>query len=230
MVSGEPGGNFSSPRDKYITVVSLKKGTEGKGAKLRLSDGSSFFISDLTAASLKEGSSVDDSLIQSLMPYKLFLNLIDRAYKILSIRDHSLKEITRKLNRRTDFHYAVPYVLSILDERGFIDDVRFAESWLRNRLRRNPRGYPVLMGQLRQKGVSAEAAEEAFRRLAEEDSDGDGSEGRGKLLDRAAMRAVEKMLRNNPGIGREKIIKRMKYRGFGYPRICRSIEKFQEGL
>jgi SOS response regulatory protein OraA/RecX len=86
------------------------------------------------------------------------------------------------------------------------------------------------MGQLRQKGVSAEAAEEAFRRLAEEDSDGDGSEGRGKLLDRAAMRAVEKMLRNNPGIGREKIIKRMKYRGFGYPRICRSIEKFQEGL
>ncbi|MFP4383719.1 MAG: regulatory protein RecX [Spirochaetia bacterium] len=230
MVNGEPGGNFSSPKDKTITVVSIKKGTEGKGAKLLLSDGSSFFITDDTAASLEEGASVDESSIHLLMPYKFYLKLLDRAYKILSIRDHSLKEITVKLSRRTDFDYAVPYVLSILDEQGFIDDVRFAELWLRNRFRRNPRGYPVLMGQLRQKGVSAEDAEEAFRKLAEEETGGDtGAEDRESLLDQAAFRAVEKMLRNNPEIDRDKIIKRMKYRGFSYPRICKSIKKFQEG-
>jgi regulatory protein len=226
MVNGELEENSNSLRDN-ITVSKKEKGTAGKGIRLCLSDGSSFFLTEELSDCYEPGDPVDPGLFQKYIPYKKYLNLLDRTYKILSFRDHSRYELKNKIQKRSDHPYVVPVIMEIMTDTGLLNDARFAENWIRSRLKRKPLGFTALMSELKKRGVSEEDAGIGFDAVVSDTAGDCCKESKNQLLDEAAERVVEKMLRNNPQADPRKIMRKLKYRGFHYGRIRKSLKKQQ---
>ncbi len=88
-----------------------------------------------------------------------------KVFKYLARREHSRKELFDKLARK-DYDFAeINIVLDELTDRGYIDDERFAETWIRHRLESKPRGPYLIRAELKKKGVDTEIQEKLLARL-----------------------------------------------------------------
>lgn len=84
----------------------------------------------------------------------------------LSARSYVLALLKRRLRSRAELEAALTRrrvpgeeqtaLLNELAKVGLIDDLRFARQFVQARDRLNPRGWPVLQAELKQKGVSPE--------------------------------------------------------------------------
>ena len=86
------------------------------------------------------------------------------ALHLLSYRPRAEQELRRRLHSKNFPHALVEWCLRALQEEGLIDDHAFASAYVRSRIRLKPRGRFRLTQELRQKGVSAEVAEQAIDR------------------------------------------------------------------
>ena len=86
------------------------------------------------------------------------------ALHLLSYRPRAEQELRRRLRSKNFPHALVEWCLRLLEEQGLIDDHAFASAFVRSRIRLRPRGRFRLAQELRQKGVSAEVAEQAIDR------------------------------------------------------------------
>ena len=64
----------------------------------------------------------------------LMLELKQAAVGLLARREHSRRELLRKLLRRSDDRVMIGGVLDELVERGYLSEERFAESYVRSRV------------------------------------------------------------------------------------------------
>ncbi len=78
----------------------------------------------------------------------------DKALELLSLRDHSEKELLDKLLERKYQKDLSRQVIGELKARNFINDVRFATSLVEQRLRSKPMGPGGLVSLLGRKGLS----------------------------------------------------------------------------
>jgi len=86
----------------------------------------------------------------------------DKAVELLARRAHSLGELRQKLLRRAFDSRSVEEALTLLSERGYLDDRGFARQWVEQRLERHPEGQPALAAGLRRRGLSREIVEEVL--------------------------------------------------------------------
>ncbi len=86
----------------------------------------------------------------------------DAALTLLAHRARSRDELRRRLGRKEFPEPVVAETLAWLEERGYVDDRAFAESFVRDRLRLKPRGRFGLRRELGRKGVDPEIAEAAI--------------------------------------------------------------------
>jgi regulatory protein len=82
----------------------------------------------------------------------------ESALRLLSHRARSAAELRRRLERKEVPASVVSETLGWLEERGYVDDRAFAESFVRDRLRLRPRGRAGLIQELRRKGVDEAVA------------------------------------------------------------------------
>ena len=68
------------------------------------------------------------------------MDAYDRALRLLSQREHTEKEIRRKLSEKGCGREEIDSAVSRLIAEGSLSEERFAESFIRSRLRRNPEG------------------------------------------------------------------------------------------
>ena len=187
------------------TIVEIQTGAGG-GRRVVLSSGSSFFASasNISAQGLTVGSICTDDHIRELIRIDQIRKIIDKAYEYLSRRDHSVFEISKKLTQKG---YDAEYVASAtveLQNRGHLDDGRFAESWLRNRLSRHPEGTPRLIAGLRARGIERRIVDQTISAVLDEET-----------AINALSDAAEKLLRrkkNDP----DKLLRALVQRGFSY--------------
>jgi regulatory protein len=118
-----------------------------------------------------------------------------RAVRILSHRDHSVEEIRRKLGQRGFVPEEVDAVVARLRRAGFLDDVRFAEAFVRERVLRRPMGRRGLLRELGRRGVSEEAAGAAIRAVWEEEGVDEAELVRRVLRRGSVVRDVRALLR-----------------------------------
>jgi regulatory protein len=85
----------------------------------------------------------------------------ETALAKLARRPHSRSEVARHLLKKGHPAGEVDAVLDELEERGFLDDAAFAESFVRDRIRHRPKGTRALVQELRRKGVGSETASRA---------------------------------------------------------------------
>ena len=95
-------------------------------------------------------------------------NLINRAFNLLSYRPQSLAEMKAKLRRSGADAVAINQVLGNLMEQGALDDLKFAQWWVEQRVRFRPRGNIALTQELSQKGVRREIIAQVLLAPAEE--------------------------------------------------------------
>ncbi len=90
------------------------------------------------------------------------MDAYERALKLLAIREHSSREIHDKLISKGYGKDEVDDAISRLIDEHSLSDERYAASFIRSRLRRNPEGRMVLRMRLREKGVPGDIAEKAL--------------------------------------------------------------------
>ena len=91
-----------------------------------------------------------------------------QALALLARTEHSRFLLSRKLLQRGHEPQVIDAVLDELEAAGSLSDERFAEGWVRGRLRSHPEGRSHLLAGLRTRGVDGALAESAIDRVLRE--------------------------------------------------------------
>lgn len=107
------------------------------------------------------------------------------AYRYLTYRPRSRKEVEDKLRDREFEPSVICTVLSNLERFGYVDDREFSSAWARSRVRIRGFGRRRIAQELRSKGISREIIEETLEAVFEDSSEAD-----------IALREAEKKLKS----------------------------------
>ncbi len=150
----------------------------GGGERVRLYlDGSDEPATELALdlfmrAGLAAGDTLSDARLHELIREDERYRARAAALNLLAHRARSREELRRRLRRKDFPEPVIEEALAWLEERDYVDDGAFAESFVRDRLRLKPRGRVGLIQELRKKGVDAPVAEAAIDAvMAAEDVD-----------------------------------------------------------
>ncbi len=94
--------------------------------------------------------------------------LYDVAVRALMRRAHSVHEMKKKLERRSDNKLLVQLVMARLKENGLIDDARYAKQFARQRTESRKQGKYRVARDLRARGVPDRHIETALEEAAQE--------------------------------------------------------------
>lgn len=149
--------------------------------------------------------------------------LRETAYRLLSYRSRSEKELSDRLRRKGFTSSKVESLISEFRDKNLVSDLKFAEDWVESRLRFKPRGSRLLVMELLAKGVAKETAE---RVVGEKFAGINEIELAFKLLQSRRQRFTgEKSIDR-----RRKIYNFLRYRGFSHDDVMRAAGKFLEDI
>ena len=98
------------------------------------------------------------------------MDAYERAIKLLALREHTEKEIRIKLKERGFPADEIDKAIDRLLEEGSLSEKRFAESYIRARLRKNPEGRSILRMRLIEKGSPKSVADSVLADVWESES------------------------------------------------------------
>lgn len=151
------------------TITDLKRG-RGKRFLVFLDGHFAFALEVEVAAGLAVGAELSAAEVDRLQEHNLSHRCHGAALRLLSYRPRSRAELRQRLLRRGFSAEGVEEELERLAQQGLVDDAAFARFWREARQGMNPRSARLIQGELRQKGVDAEAAAEATRDLDDDDA------------------------------------------------------------
>ena len=147
--------------------------------------------------------------------------LKEKAFRLLSIRPRSQKELKDKLRQKGAQAKLIEEVLQELKEKDLIDDDKFAQSWVQSRMANRPMGKFLLRRELLSKGIKKETVEQVLQ---------DNYQKEDEL--ELAKNLLEKKSRRYKNLDELKAKKRMAdfllRRGFPYDVIKQAIKGMEE--
>ncbi len=144
----------------------------------------------------------------------------DDAYRLLSFRARSEKEIRDRLGRKGYEEPVIEEVLASLRGYGYVNDAAFAETWVSERGR--TRGRRALAHELRQKGIAGDIAAEALN-----EAKTDEAEFAAALA--AAVKRVGERPKDASREGQAKLAAFLQRRGFGWDVIRPVLADLYDG-
>lgn len=183
--------------------------------QVTLSMGSSFFVrvcylQKLSSQRLVPEEDLSELELEDLVNAGLAFGAEKAAVAYLERAEHSRHLLTVKLKKKGYADVPIQRALDYLEERSSLSDLRYAESWLRNRAINHAEGRSKLLSGLLAKGIDGKTANEAlddYFQLMDEDT--------------VLNRAVEKCLRL--GKSQEAMEKYLVRKGFSYKQIKSKI-------
>ena len=171
---------------------------------------------------LEEGTPIDLEAYDQWLMVRQYRFALDRAVAALAARPCSRKEIEDKLKRIGYRPCTIEMVLYKLEREQLLDDGDFARQWVAARARHGL-GRQRIAQELKQKGITADAAEEALADMDEE-----------KQIHQAALLAEKALRRAKAGEEPRKtaarILAMLSRRGFGYGIAKEALERAKEDL
>ena len=131
---------------------------------------------------VKVGESIEPVLYREYIARRGYPHAMERAVKLLSMRDHSEGELREKLYQAGYPDAVIDQVIDKLEIMNLVDDETFAESWVESRAHRH--GRKRLEQELTRKGVARDTARRAVSTLTDEDQLQDAVRLVGKFLAR----------------------------------------------
>ncbi len=84
------------------------------------------------------------------------------AYRFLSYRPRSKKEVERKLNEKKISEENISNIISLLERNNYLNDREFTLNWVKYRMENRPGGRRSLEYELREKGIDSEIIKESL--------------------------------------------------------------------
>jgi regulatory protein len=165
---------------------------------------------------LEEGAPATFGDLRQLVCTSQYLFVKPAAVELLARRDHSKAELLRKLQKRGFSRSVAEDAVDELQEAGWQDDRRAAESWVRSMMRGSGRSRAYLLAGLAERGHTRDVAAGAVQAYEEEHPG---------CFGRALQTQMDKIVRS---IGSEKqlterqrktVISRLMRRGFSTTEI-----------
>lgn len=204
----------SSSQSVNIFIASLQKRGSGKETvTVSLSDGSSFFMPLALNESWVPGYTLTEEDMALLKVEDSYVRGKEWAASRLALREDSSGRMAQKLMQRDYSPAVAKRIVADLADLGFLDDVRFASLWLRDRMRVHPEGRDSLLAGLQKRGVPAGTARSC---ITENVSDEDVDAGLERLIEKLTSRSA---------LSDEKLIKRLQRRGFSYSSIKNKLDR-----
>jgi regulatory protein len=85
---------------------------------------------------------------------KEFSKARNKAFKLLSYRERTIKEIEDRLSKKDFEADVIKAVVDYLLENDYLNEERFAEMWIRSRKKHHPRGRKLIYKELKNKGLN----------------------------------------------------------------------------
>lgn len=143
-------------------IITRLEETEGSKIRVYIDDAFAFWLTqkDIDRYKLKEGMAFTTSEYDKILEETLYLRALDKALSILKFTDRSEKELRNKLSRAEYPASLIDRTVDYVKNYGYLDDKRFASSFIRARM--NKKSRLMIKTELQQKGISGETIEEAF--------------------------------------------------------------------
>lgn len=90
------------------------------------------------------------------------MDAYERAIRLLAVREHTEKEIRQKLSAKGYSAEEIDCAVSKLAAEKSLSEERFADSYIRSRLRKSPEGKSILRMRLKEKGTPSDVADSAL--------------------------------------------------------------------
>jgi regulatory protein len=201
-----------------MRVVSIEKLSRGNKFKVCLDGGEEVILSRevLVDYGLRRNDDVSSEILLEIRDSQLYHDAYSAAIRLLNYRMRTRREINERLRQKKFAPHIIDRVLSKLDSLGLVDDSRFAEAFVAEKIQSKPIGKRELERRLHEKGVSKETAAQAVSRLSDEV---------GQL--ELALKAAEKKLRSLRGFDSRKKIEKLAAflarRGFDWDTIRKVV-------
>jgi len=114
------------------------------------------------SSGLIKGDEVDKKRIDQLVFENEIFQAKTSAYRYLGNRNHSSFELKLKLSKKGYQKEIINKVIIELKGKGYIDDHKFAESFVRTRVERRKEGIVKINSELRKRGINNEIISEVI--------------------------------------------------------------------
>jgi len=201
-----------------MAVITRLVASKGRPKKVKVYLDGKYAFSLEAAVALQARLRIDQELNQPKIDRLEHENGLKKtlaaANHLLSFRPRSEKEIRQKLLQKGFDTAIVTESVNYLKEHGLLDDAAFARYWAENRASFSPRSRRMVQLELRQKGVSADLAEETAEGL---DDEAGAYQAGSKRASRMDVSDYEEF--------RRRLGEYLRRRGYGYDVINRSIKR-----
>ena len=144
----------------------------------------------------------------------------DYAFKLLSYRPRSIKEIEGRLKKKDYSSKVILEVIKTLKRLKFLNDKEFARMWVESRIKTRPMGRYRVEQELIQKGIDRDLIEKNLSDYREEEEI--------KLAKELAQRKLKKSYRNLDEVTtKRRLYGFLQRRGFSYDTIQEVLRKLK---
>ena len=142
------------------------------------------------------------------------------AYRFLSYRPRSKKEVERKLKEKKISGENISSIISLLEKNHYLNDREFTLNWVKYRMENRPSGRRSLEYELREKGVDSEIIKDSLDEVYT--GEFDEYEVAVRLAEKkiASLRKVK----TEDNIVKRRLFSYLHRKGFSYDTIERVIE------
>lgn len=144
--------------------------------------------SQLLNAGLFTGKEVSQDELESLKDESAFGKALGRALEYIMRRPRSIKEMRDYSWRKQWPKELSERVIARLSEKGYLDDAKFAEIWVRHRALGKPMSERKLRMELKHKGVADDITESV---LAKDDKEFNETEALQRLVEKKRSRYTD---------------------------------------
>ncbi|MGM0499673.1 MAG: regulatory protein RecX [Bacillota bacterium] len=102
---------------------------------------------------------------------KEFSKARNKAFKLLSYRERTIKEIEDRLRKKEFEENVIKAVVDFLLDNDYLNEERFAEMWIRSRKNNHPRGRKLIYKELKNKGVNQRIINNALNKYLSEEEE-----------------------------------------------------------
>ncbi len=200
--------------EKIITALEPQKKNPER-INVYLDDQFAFGISRFVGAWLKRGDKLEDAKIKELLVKISAKWLYSAPLRFIAYQPRSEKEVTDKLTAAGIDEAIINAVMQELKEKNYLDDQRFAQSWIESRCASKPRSYRFYSYELKRKGISEEKIDQALQAAPPEE----------ELAYRLGRKYMQRYAALTPDDFKKKLQGVLARRAFSYDVIRQTINK-----
>ena len=174
-------------------------------------------ISILIKYSLNKGMELDDALIDEILLSEEEISVYNYGISVLSRYFKSEYELRLKMKNKGFNPQLIDNAISILKERKYLDDERYCEMFINDKINISKHGVRKIKEALYYKGIDKEIIEEKIKSISAESEE-----------ERALLLGEKKLLNIKENDNRKKMSKLSNYllgKGFEYETVNKTLRK-----